>query len=263
MRLSAPLLVLAFSATLTCAQAPSKQDGGTTGVMMRDGGVSQVLQSIYIPPLLNAPFTAIVHTEWTRPLAEGGNFTFVNQRRVARDSSGRIYEERWLLAPIGSEDRSQMNVIQIADPNAHTLYNCFTLQVPHRCILETFSETAQTVYKPAIGTTGPLPNNIGTQTHDDLGMRTIEGIETHGTRDAANYNAGVMGSDRPFSSHREFWHAPQLGVNLYSEVVGPSVGKQVFTLSDVNLSEPDSRLFELPGGYTVVDRRKPPATQSQ
>jgi hypothetical protein len=34
-----------------------------------DGGVSQVLQSIYIPPIHDAPFTATVHTEWARPLA--------------------------------------------------------------------------------------------------------------------------------------------------------------------------------------------------
>jgi len=181
MKLSPPLLALALLAAAATAQTPHPQDGGTTGVIMRDGGVSETLQSIYIPPLLNAPFTAIVHTEWTRPLAEGGTYTFVNQRKVARDSQGRIYEERWLLAPRGSESQSRMNVIQIADPNAHTLYNCFTLQTPHRCTLETFRETPQMVYKPDIGTTGPLPNNMGSQLHEDLGTRPIEGIETHGT----------------------------------------------------------------------------------
>jgi hypothetical protein len=230
---------------------------------MRDGGVSQVMQSIYIPPLLNAPFTAIVHTEWTRPLSEGGNFTFVNQRRVARDSLGRIYEERWLLAPKGKEERSVMNLIQIADPNAHTLYNCFTLRTPHRCALQTFRETAETEYKPAIGKTGPLPDNIGFRTQENLGTRSIEGIETNGTRETTNYNAGVLGSDQPFSAHREFWQAPQLGVNLYSKVVDPGVGKQVFTLTDVNLAEPDSKLFELPEGFIVEDQRKQPAAPAE
>lgn len=263
MKLSAPLLVFALVAAQASAQNPQKQDGGTTGVVMRDGGVSEVLQSIYIPPLVNAPFTAIVHTEWTRPLAEGGTFTLVNQRRVARDSSGRIYEERWLLVPRNGDAQSRMNVIQVADPNAHTLYNCFTLQTPHRCVLETFRETPQMAYKPMVGTTGPLPNNAGFQTHEDLGMRSIEGIETHGTRDTMNFNAGVIGNDQPYSSHREFWQAPQLGVNLYSEVVNPTAGKQVFTLTDVNLSEPDQHLFELPEGFVVVDSRKPAAPQPQ
>jgi hypothetical protein len=228
---------------------------------MQDGGVSQTLQSIYIPPLLNAPFTAIVHTEWTRPMANGGSYTFVNQRMVARDSRGRIYEERWLLVPKGSEDQSRMNVIQIADPVAHTLYNCFTLQTPHRCDLDKFAEPPLTSYKPPVMADGPLPNNTGTRIHQALGSRSIEGIETVGTRDTVNYNAGVMGSDQPFSIWREFWQEPHLGVNLYSEVVNPSVGKQVFTLSGVLLSEPDPGLFELPDGFAVVDKRKPPAPQ--
>lgn len=238
------------------AKVPRTADGGVAQLQMRDGGVSQVLQSIYIPPLVNAPFTAIVHTEWTRPLSGGGNFTFVNQRRVARDSRGRIYEERWLLMPVGSEDKSRMNVIQIADPAAHTLYNCFTLQTPHRCTLDTFAELPMTEYKPTPWPAGPLPNNAGMRTHENLGTRTIAGFETMGTRDTSNFNAGVMGSDQPFSSWREFWQAPQLGVNLSSELVNPLVGKQAFTLSDVSDEEPDSRLFDLPEGYTVVDRRK-------
>jgi hypothetical protein len=252
------LVVFATAANAQTAQAPHVQDGGATAYT-RDGGVSEVLQSIYIPPLLNAPFSAMVHTEWTRPMSGGGNFTFVNQRQVARDGRGRIYEERWLLAPKGSEDHSRMNVIQIADPNAHTLYNCFTLQTPHRCVLQTFAEAAVKSYKPAVFQSGPLPNNAGERVHEDLGARTISGIETVGTRDTSKLNAGVMGSDQPFSTWREFWQAPQIGVNLYSEVVNPSVGKQVFALTDVNLAEPDPKLFELPEGFDIVDRRKPVA----
>jgi len=258
------LLIAVFcaaSATLP-AQAPQTHNGGPAPMAnTNDGGVSEVLQSIYIPPLLNAPFTATVHTEWTRPMANGGTYTFVNQRMVARDSRGRIYEQRWLLVPRGSEDQSRMNVIQIADPVAHTLYNCFTLKTPQRCVLDKFAEPALTSYTPPVLANGPLPNNNGTRIHEDLGSRAIEGIEVFGTRDTVNYNAGVMGSDQPFSIWREFWQEPHLGVNLYSEVVNPSVGKQVFTLSEVLLSEPDPRLFELPDGFAVVDNRKPPAPQ--
>jgi hypothetical protein len=253
----ASLLLVALLSGAACAQSPRTQDGGTTVVTMRDGGVSQVLQSIYLPTIINAPFTAIVHAEWVRPMPEGGSFTFVNQRRIARDSTGRIYEERWALVPKGGGVNSVMTTIQLGDPNAHTLYNCYMLQKPHRCVLETFAETAEAVYKPAISTSGMLPNNMGFRTHEDLGSRWIDGIETHGTRDTTNYNAGVMGSDKPFASKREFWHAPQIGINLYSELVDPSVGKQIFTITDVTLTEPDPKLFELPQGFAVVDTREP------
>jgi len=245
--------MLSFAAA---AQAPAHRDGGSTVMVTRDGGVNEILQSIYIPPLLNAPFTAVLHTEWTRPLANGGSFTLVNRRRVARDSKGRIYEERWLLVPKGGDLESQMNVIQLADPEAHTLYNCFTLQTPRRCTLQTFAETPLTLYTPAAATTGPMPGNQGSATHEDLGMRAIDGIEARGTRDTEYLNAGVMGNDEPFASYREFWQSPSLGVNLVSEVTGLTIGKQVFTMSHVRLGEPDPRLFELPAKFAIVDQRK-------
>jgi hypothetical protein len=158
------------------------QSGQTaaTNPTMRDGGVTETLQSIYIPPLVNAPFTAIVHTEWTRPLGDGGTYTVINQREVARDRNGRIFEERWLLVPKDGRFKSQKNVIQIADPNEHTLYNCFLLQHPQRCYLQAFAEQAQTTPHPAIGQTGSLPDNSGFTTHEELVGRDIENIETQG-----------------------------------------------------------------------------------
>jgi len=262
MRATGAVLLLVCLAPTFYAQQPQGQsnrsDGGATSVM-RDGGVDQVLQSIYIPPLQNAPFTAIIHTQWIRPLGDGGTYTLVNQRQVARDSAGRIYEERWLLVPKDGKVESQMNVIQIADPSAHTLYNCFTLNTPHRCVLLDYSETPLKAIAPPTMMSGPLPNGNGSSLHEDLGGQSIEGIDTRGTRDTVTYNEGVIGNDRPFSSVREFWYAPSLGINLKSEVSNPSFGKQIFTLSDIVTAEPDPKLFQLPDGFQVVDRRKPAA----
>ena len=94
----------------------------------QDGGTREVLESIVIPPLANAPFSATLATEWARPMADGGTYTLANKRRIVRDSAGRIYEERWLLVPKGSDVKSSKNFIQIADPNNHTLYTCNTFK---------------------------------------------------------------------------------------------------------------------------------------
>lgn len=219
-----------------------------------DGGVTETLQSIYIPPLIGAPFSAVVHTEWVRPIPGGGTYAMVNQRRVARDGHGRIYEERWLLVPRDSGVQSRMNVIQIADPNQHTLYNCWVFE--RRCSLLKFAEPAVTTYKPPVVPSGPLQDNKGFTTHLDLGIRTIAGIDTNGTRDTATLLPGALGNDRSFVTVREFWNAPQIAVNLLSIVESPQTGKQTFTLSDVSLTEPEPQLFELPEGYEVTDRRR-------
>ena len=248
MRAIQSLLVLALlPPSLLCAQIQKPATG------MPDGGTTEVLQSIYIPALLNAPFTAVVHTEWSRPIPGGGAYTYVNQRRVARDTHGRIYEERWGLVPKDGQLKSQMNVIQIADPQLHTLYNCFISQ--RRCLLENFSEFASTTYRPATVSTGPLPDNKGFTTHEDLGIRSIDGVDTQGSRDIVTVNPGVYGNDRPLVTTREFWHASQIGINLLSTLDAPGIGHQTFSLTDLSFSEPEPQLFELPEGFEVIDRR--------
>jgi len=247
------------------AQAPvvEMRDGGTSVQQIRKGVAAQVLESIYIPAIQHAPFTAIVHTECVRTLPDGGTFTLVNQRPIARDSEGRIYQERWTLVPKNGHIASERTTIQIGDPNAHTLYNCFVFNKPRNCTLETFKETTAVVYKPAIAKSGPLPYTDGYITHEDLGTQSIEGIDTTGTRDTTTYNQGAIGNDCPTSLKREFWYAASLGINLRSEVSDPSFGRQIFTITDVNLSEPDLNLYELPQGYAVVDRRKPPVDKPE
>ena len=223
-----------------------------------DGGVTEVLQSIYIPPLVNAPFTAIVHTEWIRPLPGGGSYTLVNQRRVARDSQGRIYEERWFLVPKDGKAKSQMYVVQIADPNARTLYTCFLLHQPHACILQKYAESPLLSYTPPAARPAPPENPARTTTEENLGVQYIQGVYTTGTRVSTTIKTGVFGNDRPFVISREFWNAPSLGINLISKLSNPTVGQQTFTLSDLDLEEPDPSLFEVPAGFAVEDRRQPP-----
>ena len=59
-----------------------------------DGGTSEYLESIVIPPKAHAPFTLILDTEWVKSLSDGGTMTMVNKRKIARDAEGRIYQER-------------------------------------------------------------------------------------------------------------------------------------------------------------------------
>jgi hypothetical protein len=54
---------------------------------------------------------------------------------------------------------------------------------------------------------------------------------------------------------REFWYSTELGFNLLSKRSDPRIGTQTFTVTDLILSEPDPKLFELPEGFKIVDRR--------
>ena len=209
-----------------------------------------------IPPKANAPFSLLLQTEWVKTLPDGGTITSENQRRIARDASGRIYQERWFLVPKNGKLKSQMTTIQISDPNAHTLYNCFMLDGMNQCVLSGYSPSTSAVYNFQGPPTGKLADDAGSVIHEDLGKELIAGIETTGTRDSVIYNPNVFGNDRKVTIEREFWYSPKLGINLISKRSDPRIGTQTFTATQLILSEPDPKLFDLPEGFKVVDRRQ-------
>jgi hypothetical protein len=224
-------------------------------IQTEDGGTRQVLESIVIPPMANSPFTATLHTEWVQGNEGSGTITLVNNRRVARDSNGRIYQERWLLVPKNGTHPSRMNAVQFSDPNEHTLYTCWTLG-NKICRITAYLPTTSTVYNMEGPPAGPLPNGDGTTTREDLGHRWILSVDTVGTRVNTVLKPGVFGNDQEVTLSREFWYSSQLGIDLLSTRSDPRFGTQTFTITDISLTEPDPHLFDLPEGFKVVDQRQ-------
>jgi hypothetical protein len=266
MRTAVTILVLIGASCLLPAQEPQQEQTQqepdrrwTKPGPAQDGGVREVLESIVIPPIPNKPFQATLDTEWVRFAPDGGTITFVNERHIARDGRGRIYEERWALVPkfqSHGEIPSKMTWIQIADPRLQTLYNCNTDK--HVCDLVTYDPAkdltaAQPRTPPRTGTVDHGPFTI-----EDLGTRNIAGIDTVGIRQTYQIEVGSMGNDQPMTSMKEEWHSQELGINLLSIRSGPAIGKQTFTIMELTASEPDPQQFELPAGYKVSDQRKNP-----
>jgi len=221
----------------------------------QDGGVREVLESIVIPPIPNAPFSATLDTEWVKYTADGASITLVNERHIARDGRGRIYEERWWLVPKNSNVKSEMNWIQIADPKQRTLYNCSPQK--HTCDLLLYDPAGDlTAAAPINPTQSARTNARGDVATENLGTRNIAGVDTVGVRVTTTMNPGTMGNDQPLTAIREYWHSQELGINLLSIRSGPMIGKQTFTVTELTSAEPDLQLFEVPAGYRVNDQRK-------
>ena len=245
--------VLAVS-TLALAFSVWAQEQPQQQVIRRpDGGTSGAMESIFIPPKAGAPFSFTLHTEWIRPLGNGGTFTLTNDRHIVRDGRGRIYQERWALVPKGGTVKSFMSTIQITDPEQHTWYNCIT--ATKTCDLYQYSLSNTDEFVPFTGPTSSAPHGTSSHEHEDLGESTYEGERTHGYRETTTFEPGVIGNDKPMVSMREFWWAPRLAVNLLSTVDNPLSGKQVFTAKDLSVSEPEPHFFQVPTDYKIVDRR--------
>jgi hypothetical protein len=218
-----------------------------------DGGTREILVSILIPSIPNAPFSAIVNTEWIRPLSDGSSVTLRNHRAIARDRAGRIFQERRLLVPEDGRHESVVTKIEISDPVSHKLYIC----VPSErvCQLEFFNAPAFAA--PAGSNKSGSNASTNSSSREDLGPQTIFGLETEGTLEEQLIAPGVIGNDQPLKLISEYWYSPQLGVNLISKRQDPRFGTQNFVLSDIVVGEPDSKHFLLPSNTRVIDLRDP------
>jgi hypothetical protein len=222
------------SAVLTHAQAQHAPDGGTR----------EMLQSIAIPPVPNAPFSATVQTEWTKYLADGATQLIQNHRLIARDGLGRVFQERATFVAKGSAIASQVTRTELAEPSTHTVAFCETRT--HVCELRPY------VGPPATVPVAALTNRPGFVS-ENLGSQILSGVDVVGTRETQTLNPA--GSDHPITIVKEFWYSKQLSLNVSTTRNDPRSGKEVFTVTDIRQGEPDASLFALPAGFRVVDLR--------
>jgi hypothetical protein len=257
------LFVLTIAIALTTSgrvvHAQAQEDGGVSS----DGGGQEILESIFVPYIAQAPFSLTLTAEWSRPMNNGGTFTTANSRPIKRDSAGRVYQERWLMSPKGSNIPSRMSWIQIADPVAHIAYQC----EPRQKVCEMLTMGGMTIvrFDPARVKSGTLKDSKGvekgTRTHQDLGAQIFAGMPVHEYKDTSTLNPGVLGNDLPMSTVRQYRFSAELGFNLSSVVEAPQIGRQTFTVTEISTSEPDPSFFQPPQGYKLVDHRKTPAVE--
>jgi hypothetical protein len=220
-----------------------------------DGGVKQTLQSISIPPLAGAAFTATVTTEWTHLMPDGTMATVKNKRIVARDSAGRIFEERRFFSPTGDQKPTPLSNLQYIDPNRHEAFDCFPSQKScreleyRRSAMEKMPANMNGLM--ACGCASPALSGAKIE-HEALGEKTIEDVQVTGSREITTIATGAIGNEKPEPIVKEFWYSPRLGINLIVKRFDPRSGIQNFVVDHISLSEPDPKLFEPPLEYQIV-----------
>jgi hypothetical protein len=236
------LLVLLLSAVGAGAQVPS--------VHAPDGNSFQRLVSISVPEIPGAPFTLMLSTEWIRPLSDGSTITWVNHRLIARDAAGRVFQERHMFAPPTEPNADRITFMQWSDPVKGDYYSC---QI-NTLVCELMVNYPTPAEVPAVP--GPTKDGKAFVTVENLGTRTIEGMETQGTRETTTISAGAIGNDKPIAISKEFWYSPELKLNLIVKRNDPRSGTQTFTVTSLTTGDPRPTLFEIPAGFHVVDHRR-------
>ncbi|SEB82016.1 hypothetical protein [Terriglobus roseus] len=231
------------SALLASAIALSTLSAAAQVTYAPDGGTRETIQSLTITAKPGAPFQATVTTTWKRRLEDGSQVTVYNHRTVARDSTGRIFQERRFFSPSGNTDVTRLSELDYYDPARKELTVCEPVRR-----LCTVRAASLPVDDPL-----PLPASMTTPaglkiTRESIGQKTMESLQVQGAHEISV--SPRLGDAEP--TVKELWYSPLLGLNVQVKRFEPRGGAQDFDMQSINRSEPDPRLFQPPQEYGIV-----------
>ena len=222
------------------------------------------------------PYTGIRKTTRVQKLADGITITHETIAKEARDSSGRTYRESQPEMAPGSEAQIPVNTFFfVNDPVNRVTINwnsnskeatVFHMAEPGQAgnlSPALIPMPAGAIQRPAPGTvTGSVFGMVGPAppvrpvrpVREDLGMKTINGVEARGTRMTTVIPAGRAGNDQPFTVTRETWMSTELRIMVLEIDSDPRTGVRTTELTEIERGEPDPALFQPPEGYTIKDR---------
>jgi hypothetical protein len=263
--------IIAVFALLACLSATAI---GQLRVQTSSGPNGQLsLTAEFEPPpfsisgITGAPYSAVQVFETTQTLNDGTHIS--NPQRTIhlwRDSAGRTRTERPFFSPPQLQPRDSL-LVEISDP----VVNC-------QYILDMVNHVAHRIFAPPpqfgqpgfrsglitgrTATQGSPPAAIDPPAEarprpqvssESLGTRVIEGVLAEGRLTRITHPVGSMGNDQPIVTTNEVWMSRELRVMVLSKSTDPRSGEHITRLTDIDRSEPDPSLFQVPPGYTIVD----------
>lgn len=217
-----------------------------------DGGTIERVQSVEIPLMPNAPFSAVVVTEWTRIMPDGSTALMKNHRTVARDSAGRVFQERRYFSPDGDKQVTRLSELDYEDPTLHHLLRCY----PDAKICQVYKVSRPATAIALSPQTSKQTAEAGMQ-WEDLGRKTVDNVEVLGSREVMTIGVGTIGNEKAQPVVKEFWYSPRLGINVITKRFDPRASAvQNFDVTNINQGEPDAQLFRIPSDFKMIEMQE-------
>jgi hypothetical protein len=254
------LLLLAFFSLGSAARAqdPPGPPPGPPGPPMLDAmGFEGFQAGPGGKTVAGTPFSATFSTQTTQALSDGNQIQRNTTGTIARDSQGRTRHDMTLpsIGPWAAGGKTPPHVVFINDPVASTNY-----------ILRPDSKTAHKVQfhqhggRHAGGPEGGQSGTTSARTQfkgnkeivtTSLGTQAVNGVQADGTRYTRTIAAGAIGNQNPIVITTERWYSPDLQTVVLTKRSDPRMGETTTQLTNIQRSEPDASLFQVPSDYTV------------
>ncbi len=205
-----------------------------------------------------APYSATATNVFTESLAGGNTINRTTTAQVARDSSGRTFEQQTISSgPLGQNGPATITFL--FDPVGGYSYvlNPNTKIATRRAIKTSpAGSTSQLRGNAALGAPrlrpggGPMAAN---RVETDLGTQVMNGVTVQGKSITRTIPAGAIGNAQPIVSTSEAWYSQDLQVPVYGKYSDPRGGQSVYSLTNIQRSEPAASLFQVPSDYTIQD----------
>jgi hypothetical protein len=221
---------------------------------------------------MGAPFSSVAERRRIQTLANGTHIDLLETvTRTYRDSQGRTRTEFIAVKP-GASPVDKSDFATISDPVAGKIYSLNLRN--HSCAaMQYFGASSSVMVTPSINMPGSSSSTVGAWLmsatnpsfnpgqgpHPDaattsLGDDTIFGVPVTGTRITMVFPVGLVGNDQPITVTRETWESRDLHLILLSKSDDPREGETTVRVTQLDRTEPDPSLFQVPSDFTVVEK---------
>lgn len=249
-----PLVVLAvLLATVSVAQSapPPPNDAfflGGPGMMGGEFGDKKTVTGV--------PVTAVLVITRDTTLADGNRIHRESQSKIFRDAEGRVRREVGVDLATPATGNVKRNLISINDPVASKHYmlnpdNKTARLMPPRGNRRG-NRPGDANANNAAGPEGPGgPGGPGNVAKEQLGTKTVNGVQAEGVRVTRTIPAGAIGNDKPIEVVTERWYSPDLQMVVMTTHTDPMMGTVTVKLASAVRGDPDPSLFQIPSDYKV------------
>lgn len=255
MKVTALLIVLCVGGVVAFAQGPREHMGGGPGF-----GPMAGLEHGKV--VTGAPFTATLQETFTQKLADGNTITHTTTSQFARDSQGRTWLQTTSdhLGPWTSTAGTPKTLTFITDPVAGAAYmldqskmTATQRNLPAARANSTNSEGAGGHRAEFMARSGAVTTALGTQVSAPLPNAL------QGTQITRTIEANKIGNTQPIVTTTTRWYSPDLKMVVQQTNSDPRNGTRTFQVTNIQLVEPASSLFQVPSGYTTTAGHARPA----